>query len=86
MDESFERRKRSIGECKGGTKKMVNAHRRPAEHFRKMKSGKVVKVNKGIKYTDYVSKRMKGPDIQKLPFLKRMGAIAKDWKELKKVE
>lgn len=41
-------------------------------------------VNKGMKYTDYVSKRMKDPEIQKLPFTKRMAPIAKEWNEAKK--
>ena len=36
------------------------------------------------KYTNFVKAQMKTPEIKKLPFLKRMKAIAKVWNDKKK--
>lgn len=64
----------------------VQTHRRPKEHFRMVntkRGKKKVIVNRGLTYREYVKRRMKDPDIKKLPFLKRLSPIAKEWKKIK---
>lgn len=64
----------------------MQTHRRPVQHWRVVhtkKGRKPVLVNKGMKYIDFVKKRMKDPEIQKLPFTKRMAPIAKEWNAAK---